>query len=287
MTSLLQVGWMWYPSVMIGFILWTLLYAGANRGRHTPMALQVAFHLGTLAGIVALVSPLDELGDEYLFSAHMVQHLLLMFVTAPLWLIGTPGWLVNGIIPKWLNKPVKWLVGPVSAFVTFVGVMWFWHVPGIYEMAQESEAIHIFEHLTFIGAALIGWWPVSGAETSRIPKPEPPVRMLYLFLLAVPCTALAGILTFAHTPFYPFYLTAQHIFGLDALQDQHLGGLLMWLPTHIFLLLAIGITFFKWFVDSDRNAEQEGNFPNLEGNTMRPGQTSLPAISQNENKIGV
>ena len=83
------------------------------------------------------------------------------------------------------------------------------------------------------------------------------MRMLYLFLLAVPCTALAAILTFAHTPLYPFYVTAPHPFGMDALQDQHLGGLLMWLPTHMFLLLALGITFLKWFAESDRQSEPE------------------------------
>jgi putative membrane protein len=257
MNELLQIGWTWYPSVVIGFSLWTLLYAWANRGRHTPLIQQVAFHLGTLAGLIALVSPLDELGDEYLFSAHMIQHLLLMFVTAPLWLLGTPGWLVDGIIPKRLDGLVKRLASPMSAFVAFVGVLWFWHIPAVYEMAQESEAIHIFEHLTFIGSALIGWWPVAGADVSRIPKPAPPIRMLYLFLLAIPCTGLAAILTLAHTPLYPFYVTAPHIFGLDALQDQHLGGLLMWLPTHMFLLLAISITFFKWFVDADRKASQD------------------------------
>jgi len=246
--------WTWYPSIVIGFSLWTLLYVWANRDRHTPLVQQIAFHLGTLAGLLALVSPLDELGDEYLFSAHMVQHLLLMFVTAPLWLAGTPSWLVDGIIPKRLDLLVKRLASLMSAFVTFVSVMWVWHIPAIYEMAQETEAIHIFEHLTFIGGALIGWWPVFGAGTSRISKPEPPMRMLYLFLLAIPCTSVAAVLTFAHTPLYPFYVTAPHIFGLDALQDQRLGGLLMWLPTHMFLLLAIAITFFKWFVDSDRKA---------------------------------
>jgi len=256
MSDLLQVGWTWYPSVVIGFSLWTLLYAWINRGRHTSLLQQVTFHLGTLAGLLALVSPLDGLGDEYLFSAHMVQHLLLMFITAPLWLIGTPGWLVDGIIPKRMDKLVNRLASPISAFVAFVIVLWFWHIPVVYETAQENEAIHIFEHLSFIGAALIGWWPVAGAETSRISKPSPPVRMLYLFILTIPCTGLAAILTYARTPLYPFYVTAPHIFGLDALQDQHMGGLLMWLPTHMFLLLAIGITFFKWFVDSDREAGQ-------------------------------
>jgi len=250
-------GWTWYPSVLIGFSLWTLLYLWANRGKQTPLIQQIAFHLGTLAGLIALVSPLDELGDEYLFSAHMVQHLLLMFVTAPLWLLGTPASLIDGMIPKRLDKLVKRLASLMSAFVAFVGVLWFWHVPAIYEFAQEHETIHIFEHLSFIGAALIGWWPVIGAGTSRIPKPAPPVRMLYLFLLAVPCTALAAILTYAKTPLYPFYVTAPRLYGLSAVQDQHLGGLFMWLPTHMFLLLALGITFLRWFTDSQRKARQE------------------------------
>ena len=257
MNDLLRVGWTWYPSVVIGFSTWTLLYVVALKlEKPTPVMKQVAFHLGTLAGLIALVSPLDKLGDEYLFSAHMIQHLLLMFFTAPLWLIGTPGWMIDRIIPKGLIKFIKWFASPMSAFATFVAVMWLWHVPVVYGMAQQSESIHIIEHLMFIGAALIGWWPVAGAGTSIIPKPEPPIRMLYLFLLAIPCTALAVILTFAHTPLYSFYVTAVHPFGLDALQDQHLGGLLMWVPTHMILFLAFGITFLKWFEESDRQAEQ-------------------------------
>ena len=84
MNRLWQIGWTWHPSVVIGFSLWTLLYILANRGKRTSLVQQVAFHIGTLIGLVALVSPLDELGDEYLFSAHMVQHLLLMLIVAPL-----------------------------------------------------------------------------------------------------------------------------------------------------------------------------------------------------------
>ena len=264
MSGLRQVGWTWSPSVVIGLCLWALLYVLAiRRGRFTPLAQQTAFFVGTGVCLLALVSPIDELGDKYLFSAHMVQHLLLMFLAAPLWLIGTPGWLVERIIPKRLDGLVRWLTNPMSTFAVFVGVMWFWHIPSFYELAQRSETVHIFEHLTFIGAALIGWWPVAGAETSRITKPEPPLRMLYLFLLAIPCTSLAALLTFADAPLYPFYVTVPpHIFGLNALQDQRLGGLLMWLPTHMILLLALGITFLNWFADSDRKMAR--NFANTD-----------------------
>jgi putative membrane protein len=253
-----QVGWTWYPSVVIGFSLWTLLYVIAiRRGKPVPLSQQISFHTGTLIGLIALVSPLDELGDEYLFSAHMVQHLLLMFVTVPFWLIGTSGWMLAGLPAKKLTRFLQWLASPMPAYVLFVGVMYFWHVPYLFEIAQRNEAIHIFEHLTYIGGALIGWWPVAGSETSQLIKPAAPVRMLYLFLLAIPCTALAAILTFAPAPLYPFYVPVPHPFGLDALQDQRLGGLLMWLPTHLVLLGALGITFFKWFTDSNRMSEQE------------------------------
>jgi putative membrane protein len=254
MNALLRVGWTWSPSVVIGFTFWTLLYAWSCRANRTPPGQQIIFHLGTLVGLLALVSPLDELGDAYLFSAHMVQHLLLIFVTAPLWLVGAPGWLVDRIIPKGLDELAKRLTNPMSAFIAFVSVLYVWHIPAVYNLAQESETIHILEHLTFIGAALLGWWPVAGAETSRLSKPEPPLRMLYLFLLAIPCTGLAAVLTFARRPLYPFYVDAPHIFGLDPQQDQRLGGLLMWLPTHMILLLALGITFFKWFAGADRKA---------------------------------
>ena len=251
-----EVGWSWYPSIVIGFSAWTLLYIWAHRGRQTPFFQQFAFHFGTVIGLLALISPLDELGDEYLFSVHMVQHLLLMFVTAPMWLIGTPSWLIDNIVPDRFDKVVIRLTNPIITFFVFVGVLYIWHIPAIYDLALASEAIHIFEHICFIGAALIGWWPVIGSSSVKIPKPAPPLRILYLFLLALPCTALAAILTFAPKPLYPFYELAPHIFGMSALQDQQLGGLLMWLPTHLILLLVLGITFIKWFTEADRIGQQ-------------------------------
>jgi len=254
MNALLRVGWVWTPSVVVGFAIWTLLYHRSCRTGRATLGQQIAFHFGTLVGLLALVSPLDVLGDDFLFSAHMVQHLLLIFVTAPLWLIGAPGQLVERVIPEKIAGWARRLADPRLAFFIFVGVLYFWHFPPIYNLAQESENVHILEHLTFIGAAMVAWWPVAGAETARFTKPAPALRMLYLFLLAIPCTFLAAVLTFAHEPLYAFYANAPHIFGLDALQDQRLGGLLMWLPTHLFLLLALGITFFSWFVSAEREA---------------------------------
>jgi putative membrane protein len=254
MSALLAVGWSWHPSVLIGFGLWTLAYVFATgplaiRGRwgKRPAAWQqIAFHTGTLVGLIALVSPLDGLGDEYLFSAHMTQHLLLMFVTPPLWLIGTPGWLVDRMIPRALANLVNSVTRPLPAFLVFATIMTAWHAPGSYALAQGNEAVHIFEHLTYIGGALIGWWPVAGPRSRLAPRPAAPVAMLYLFLLAIPMTALSAVLTFSPYPLYSFYVSAPHVFGLSALEDQRLGGLLMWVPAHMVLFTALGITCLQW-----------------------------------------
>jgi cytochrome c oxidase assembly factor CtaG len=255
MNEILQTGWSWYPSVIIGFGLWTAIYAYAvHKHGKTSTSKQIAFHSGTVIALFALVSPLDELGDEYLFSAHMIQHLLFLFAASPLWLIGTPGWLIEKYIPSGFYDSINRVVNPIISFLIFAGVIIFWHIPGLYELAQEYESIHIVEHLSYMICAVIGWWPIVGAEMTKIVKPSPPIRMLYLFLLALPCTSLAAILTFSKEPLYKFYISAPHIFGLNALQDQHLGGLLMWLPTHIILLISLAVTFRKWNLVSNQTS---------------------------------
>lgn len=254
MKAMMEVGWTWYPSVLIGFAVWTLAYllAGSwlrrryNLGDAPTLSQQTAFHAGTIIALIALVSPLDGLGDEYLFSAHMTQHLLLTFIVPPLWLLGIPGWLINYIVPRQLTALAEAFLRPIPAFIIFTTIMFIWHIPSIYEFAQENEGVHIFEHLSFIGSALIGWWPIAGPSSSAFFKPMPPARMFYIFLLAFPCTLLAAILTFAHKPLYPFYVSAPHPFGINVLEDQQIGGLLMWLPTHMILLLSLGITFMSW-----------------------------------------
>jgi cytochrome c oxidase assembly factor CtaG len=262
MSLILYYPWNWYPSVVIGFGIWTVAYLlliaplrlRFGWGKLPTPGQQIAFHFGTLIALFALVSPLDTLGDEYLFSAHMVQHLLLLFLTAPLWLLGIPGWSFDLLLPrKQIVKLARMLTNPLVSFFIFAFTMIVWHLPVLYNLALEHESLHIFEHLTYLAAAVIGWWPIAAPETRIAPKPTPPVRMLYIFLLTIPCTGLAAILTFAKVPFYPFYITAPRILGLSALADQQLGGLLMWLPTHLVLLSALSLTFFGWFSSLKNN----------------------------------
>ena len=252
--QLLQVGWSWHPSVLIGMALWTVAYmrtTGALRQRNRWGAAAApwrawAFHVGTLVGIVALLSPLDTLGDKYLFSAHMLQHLLLMYVAAACWVLGTPGWLVARILPRRVLPLVRTMTRPAYALAVFAGVTLGWHIPGAYALAKDHEWVHIIEHLMFIGAAMIAWWPILGPITAALPRPAAPIQMLYLFVMAMPCTLLGAILTFADRPLYGFYMTAPHAFGIDALDDQRLGGLLMWIPTHMILLVGLIVIAGKW-----------------------------------------
>jgi putative membrane protein len=272
MSILRQLDWNWYPSVLIGLTVWTLGYVGVIIGPlrsrfpsgETPgFSRQLAFHAGTLVFLLALVSPVDELADElHLFSAHMFQHLLMMFVTAPLWVAGTPGWLVDGLVPSAARPAFRALTHPLAGFCFFAGAMFFWHIPAIYQWAEAREGIHIFEHLSFVGSALIGWWPVLGAQTRSLAVTAPPVRILYTFLLAFPCTALAAILTFAAAPLYPVHSHDMSVFGLSALDDQRLGGLMMWFPTHMIILLALGISFFAWLRQDQ--GQQAAGFQKIE-----------------------
>jgi len=263
MNDIIFTGWVWHPSVLVGLTIWTSAYILAighfrvqrRWGPPASRAQQVSFHLGTGLALLALVSPLDSLGDKYLLSAHMIQHLLLMFIVAPLWLMGIPGWLIEQVHATPISNLTHWITRPTPAFMFFTGTMIFWHIPAVYDFALNNEAIHISEHLSFIGAALIGWWPVLAEKNSLTPPQSPQVGILYLFLLAVPMTAFSAVLTFASAPLYEFYLQAPRLFGMGVLEDQHLGGLLMWVPAHMVLLLVLGVTFQRWLVDEEKNAD--------------------------------
>jgi putative membrane protein len=252
MSALLEVGWSFYPSVLIGMALWTAAYllvvqAGRRSGRPAVSQWrQAIFHLGTLAALLALISPLDELGDEYLFSAHMTQHLLLMYVTASCWVIGFPGWLLDASGGRVWRQGLKTVLSPLAALIIFAGVMLVWHIPAIYDFAEAHEWVHITEHLTYIGAAMIGWWPILGPGTRLVPAQSAPVRILYGFLVVMPGTLLGAVLTFAGRPLYQYYQSVPHPFGLTALSDQQLAGLIMWIPTHMILLLWLAVIGARW-----------------------------------------
>jgi cytochrome c oxidase assembly factor CtaG len=248
------LNWDWAPSILIGLACLVGGYAlavGPLRRRHrwgapVPASRQAAYYLGMFIVLIALVSPLDELADNYLFSAHMVQHMLLIFVAPPLWLIGTPSWLAEKLVPGSARGLMAGVTHPAAAFAIFNITMWVWHLPRLYDLALEYDGLHIIEHLVFMASAIIGWWPVLGAFQPNRNVLTPPVRVFYLILSMFSCTALAALIALAPTRLYTFYANAPQQWELSPITDQQLGGALMWIPGDMIFVLAITIVFYRW-----------------------------------------
>jgi putative membrane protein len=234
------------PTVIAGAFLLTsgyAIYIGPLRRRFSlgpavPLLRQALFYLGCLAMLLALISPLDVLGDEYLLSAHMAQHMLLGFVAPPLWLLGTPGWLVQLLLPPGLPRR---LANPLVAFAVFNGVFWIWHLPQFYDSALRIEALHILEHLMFMGGGVIGWAPVLGSGFGSDARPIS--KFIYLVPSMFSCNALAALITLSPRQLFSFYGQSALMFGLTPMDDQYLAGLTMWLPGDMLF-----VVLFLWVV---------------------------------------
>ncbi len=222
---------------------------GWRRGARALTAGSVAFFGGLLAVLVALNGPLHDLSDDHLFSAHMVQHLLLTLVAAPLLLAGTPGWMLDGVLgrlERWRLGPLaRGLTRPLPAFTLAAVALVVWHLPGPYGAALASHRLHIVEHLVLLVTAGLGWWPVLSAS-ARAPRLHYAAQILYLFALGLPMTVVAAMITGAEDVIYPGYGDAPRLFGLTPLEDQRLGGLIMWVPGGLIPLLAFTVVFFRW-----------------------------------------
>lgn len=249
--------WVWEPSVLIGLALIASGYAAVvgplrrrfEWGEAVPIGRQLCFYLGTFAVFVALISPLDYIADRLLFSAHMAQHMLLTYVAPPLWLIGLPDWSTAWIgRAGWLGRAFDRVARPAPAFILFNGTMWAWHVPAFYDAALRSEWLHIVEHLLFMGTAVLGWWPALRKWPTASSLSPNLGRMMYLTLSMLPCTGLAALITFSPRPLYLFYVQSpwRWMLAVSPLFDQQVGGVLMWLPADMILMVTAMVAAYRW-----------------------------------------
>jgi putative membrane protein len=210
----------------------------------------VAFFLGLAALLVATNGPLHVLSEGYLFTAHMVQHLILTLVVPPLLLSGTPGFMVDAVLARVGARPARWRVArlltrPVPALAAYTVALVAWHLPGPYELALASHGWHFVEHAALTGTAILAWWPV--LSTSReAPALHYGAQILYLFVFGFPMTVVAAMITTAETVLYPFYSLAPRVIDLSPLDDQRLGGVIMWVPAGLIPLVAFTLVFFRW-----------------------------------------
>jgi putative membrane protein len=223
---------------------------------------------GYVALVVALISPLHSVG-EHLFSVHMVQHLLLTLVAAPLLLLSssmpvllwalpprdrlTLGRLVGR--PGPLQSLLRGLTQPLIAGSLFVATQWVWHLPVGYQWALEYRWAHYLEHISFFVTAVLFWWPVIGAP----PLPSPlnyPARLAYTFLAWLPNTVLGAGITLSRAPLYPFYVASATSSGVDPAFDQQLAGLIMWIPGDLLFATILMLLFAAYLRHEERQAER-------------------------------
>ena len=246
--------WSGHPSILIGALVLEVLYlmaVGPLRNRFDGSSKVankqvISFTLGVFSIFLALHSPLDLLSDEFLFSAHMVQHLLLVLVAPPLLLMGVPNWLLMPIrhLPILLTFS-KIATFPVVAALLFNILFAVWHVPVIYEAGLRYVSIHIFQHIIFIITGVIMWWPVL-SPMKLIPRIPYAGQVLYLFVLSIPPAIVGALITFAEGVLYPTYAASPEIWGISAQADQQIGGVIMKIPGFLIFILAAGVIFFRW-----------------------------------------
>lgn len=236
------------------------LWQRAGLGRGLSVMQSGAFAAGWLALIVALASPLDTLGLQ-LFSAHMVQHELLMIVAAPLFVLSRPleAW-TWGLPYAWRGSTARiahgvlfqatWrtLTAPVSAWAIHALALWMWHVPAFFNAALANEALHVAQHASFFLSALLFWWATLGRAGER----RPGLAIVLVFTTMLHTGALGALLTFAPSAWYRVEETMHY--GLNALEDQQLGGLIMWIPGGLAYLAAGIVLVFRHYLRA-ANAE--------------------------------
>jgi putative membrane protein len=262
--------WSWEPTVLLGLAGLVAVYLIAWRRGWlrddddvspwvgSPRTRPWFFGAGVLVAFIALLSPIDTGGDQYLFSLHMVQHLLLMMVAPPLCILGLSAMRPPAGPPGRWRKLWALLVNPWSAMLVFSAVLLVWHIPALYDATLTTEPIHVVEHLSFMAVGVLFWWPIidpmRGADRQHWVGTFPKIAMLVAS--GVPPTVLGLLFTIAPRPFYDFYARAPRLWGLSPVIDQQLAGVVMFGAGNLIYFAAVVIVFWRVFGDPARDEEE-------------------------------
>ena len=253
----------WDQAALIALMVFGGLYLAGSRRLRKHGAVQravepAAFAVGWAALAGAVLPPLDAAAIAR-FSAHMVQHELMMLVGAPLVMAGRPLstclWALSASWRRAVATPlqrrriasgIRILTAPLLAWALHGTVIWIWHLPALYELAVLSEPAHALQHAMFLGTSMLFWW---GLLWGRYGRAGYGAAVFYVFTTAIHTGILGALMTFAGTPFYSVYAD---LLGHDALADQQLAGLVMWIPAGTLLtIMGIGL-FAAWLGEADR-----------------------------------
>jgi putative copper resistance protein D len=268
----LLTGWELDPFAIIALAAVTWAYVSGARAvnrRHPnapfPKKRVTWFLLGMATMAIALLSPVATY-DTTLFSVHMVQHMLIMMVAAPLLLLGTPIILIlrlsstrirrEVIFPILHSLPLKALAFPPVAWVIFAGTMWISHFSPIFNESLENIWLHRLEHFWYITAALIFWWPAIGHDPAPW-KMNHPVRMLYVFVQMPQNSFLGNAIYTSNSPLYNHYETLTRDWGPSALGDQQMAGIIMWVIGDMMFLAALAFICYGWVKYEERSTRRQ------------------------------
>jgi cytochrome c oxidase assembly factor CtaG len=262
-----ETSWSFDPTVLLGVLVLVALYAAGWRRarrpgeRHPPSLWRLTlFAGGILTILVALVSPLDSLGDQ-LMVMHMVQHMLLLDLAPILLILGLTKVLLRPVTRRvhWVERRAGFFAHPAFAVFFYAALLWLWHVPALYDKAQGSAVVHVFEHLCFFAAGALYWWHVLSPIRSRMRLAGlgPVVYMAAGKLLV---GILGIVLAFAPHVIYPFYAHQPHYWGLTPLEDQMMAGLVMALEQSIVMGIALVVLFVQMLNESERTAQRAEHY---------------------------
>jgi putative copper resistance protein D len=268
----LLLGWTFEPlptlGILAALIWWSWAVRRVNAAHPTkpvPRIRTAAFVGGMAAIAVALLSGIDSY-DTTLFSVHMVQHVLLTLVAAPLIAVSGPVTLLlrvaapetrrRLILPVLHARITRFLAFPVVAWILFAGVMWVSHFSPLFDAALEDPLIHDLEHALYLGSALLFWWPAAAVDPAPW-RMTHPVRLLYVFLQMTQNTFLSVVILNTQTVLYPHYATLQRAWGPSPLEDQGMAAALMWVAGDLLFLGAIFAILTGWSRSEDRRSARE------------------------------
>jgi putative membrane protein len=262
-----QISWSFEPAVLLGVLALAMLYVkGWRRARtpnepHPPGAGRLAlFAGGLLAILVALVSPVDRLGEQ-LMVMHMLQHILLLDIAPILMILGLSKVLLRPATRRLqaIERRAGYLGHPVFAVLAYAGFMWFWHIPAMYDAALRYPNLHALEHFCFAAAGGLYWWHVLSPIRGRMRLGGlGPITYMVSTKLLVGILGIA--LAFAPSDIYPFYAHHPHYWGLTPGEDQNMAGLLMALEQSIVMGIALVYLFVQMLAESEREAQRAERF---------------------------
>ncbi len=254
-----QLHWLPDPAILAPLALFAGIYIWRFRrarreagGRGAGVKEAAAFTGAAIAILIALVSPLDGLGEDYLFSAHMLQHVLLGDIAPLLLLLALSRVIMRPATRRLMGveRALGPLANPVTGIVLWLAIMYLWHVPWLYDGAVEHPLVHVLEHMCFFAAGIALWWSlIQPVPMRRRMTGMQPVA--YIAAAKGGLAALGLYLAWASTPLYPYYETTPRIWGLSPVEDQNIGGVIMMVEQSMTLVLVLVVLFVRMLSQSE------------------------------------